>query len=110
MVPLAIAGMIGPVLFITLVILHGMLQPDYNHIAMPISALAAWPAGWMQNLNFFMFGTLMAAFIIGMNGAIRPTRFGLVGVALLLASCVGIWIAGLSCWSTHNGSRPPRTI
>ena len=34
-----------------------------DSIAMPISALAAWPAGWMQNLNFFVSATLTAAFL-----------------------------------------------
>ena len=48
---LAIAGIVAPVWFITLVIVQGVLQPDYNHISLPISALAAWPAGWIQNLN-----------------------------------------------------------
>ena len=46
---LAIAGMVAPVWFITLVIVQGLLQPDYSHVTMPISALAAWPAGWIQN-------------------------------------------------------------
>ena len=59
---LAIAGMIGPLFFIALVIAQGILHPDYSHVAMPISALAAWPAGWMQNLNFFLLGTLNAGF------------------------------------------------
>ena len=84
---LAIAGVIGPLFFIALVVAQGMLQPDYSHIAMPISALAAWPAGWMQNLNFFLLGTLNAAFTIGLHNAIRATRFGLIGILLLLVSC-----------------------
>lgn len=100
---LAIAGVVAPIWFITLVIIQALLQPDYSHIAMPISALAAWPAGWMQNLNFFVFGALMAAFAIGLHNAIRPTRFGLLGVALLLASCFGLWIAGLFPWNNVSG-------
>jgi hypothetical protein len=100
---LAIAGVIGPVWFITLVIVQGILQPDYSHIAMPISALAAWPAGWMQNLNFFVSAILIAAFVIGVHHAIRPTRFGLVGIVLLLASCVGLVVAGLFPWINVNG-------
>jgi hypothetical protein len=102
-VPFAIAGMSGPICFVTLVIIQGILQPDYSHIAMPISALAAWPAGWMQSLNFFVSGILLAAFTFGLHAAIRPTRFGLVGVGLLLASCVGILIAGLFPWIMVNG-------
>jgi len=100
---LAIAGVIGPLLFIALVVAQGMLQPDYSHIAMPISALAAWPAGWMQNLNFFLLGTLNAAFTVGLHNAIRATRFGLIGILLLLVSCLGILIAGLFPWINLNG-------
>jgi hypothetical membrane protein len=96
--PFAIAGIIAPIWFIILVIAQGMMQPDYNHIASPISALTAWPAGWLQRLNFYMTGTLMAAFTISVHHAIQPTRFGLVGIVLLLASCVGVFLSGLFPW------------
>lgn len=110
---LAIAGIIGPVWFATLVIVQGILQPDYSHVAMPISALAAWPTGWMQNLNFLVTATLTAAFAIGVHGAIRPTRFGLVGIALVLASCVGLLVVGLFPWINVNGvptETPPHAV
>ena len=101
--PLAIAGMMGPLCFIVLVMVQGLLQPDYSHISMPISALAAWPAGWMQNLNFLLLGTLNAGFTIGLHHGIRATRFGLIGILLLLVSCVGILLAGLFPWINVNG-------
>jgi hypothetical membrane protein len=96
-------GIVGPLFFITLVIVQGILQPDYSHIAMPISALAAWPAGWIQNLNFFVFGILSATFTIAVHNTIRPTRFGFIGIALLFASCVGMFLAGLFPWINVNG-------
>lgn len=101
--PLAIAGIIGPIWFMTLVIAQEALQPDYSPVALPISALAAWPAGWMQNLNFFVFGTLMAAFTVGLNGAIQPTRSGPAGILLSLLSCLGFYVAGLFPWIDVNG-------
>ena len=100
---LALAGLVGPISFITLVVAQGILQPDYSHISMPISALAAWPAGWLQTLNFFVFATLMAAFAIGVHAAIRPTRFGLLGIIMLLASSVGAFMAGLFPWINVDG-------
>ena len=100
---LAIAGMIGPLFFSSLVIAQGILQPDYSPIAMPISALAAWPAGWMQNLNFFLLGTLNGGFTIGLHNGIRATRFGVIGILLLLVSCLGIFLAGLFPWINLNG-------
>jgi hypothetical membrane protein len=100
---LAVAGVVGPILFVILVVVQGILQPDYSHIAMPISALAAWPAGWLQNLNFFVFAGMMAAFAIGLNAAIGPTRFGFLGIALLLANALGLFLAGLFHWIDVNG-------
>jgi hypothetical membrane protein len=95
--------MIGPLFFIALVIAQGILHPDYDHIAMPISALAAWPAGWIQNLNFFLLATLDAGFTIGLHNGIRATRFGVVGILLLLVSCLGLFLAGLFPWINLNG-------
>jgi hypothetical membrane protein len=103
MKPLALAGVVGPIGFVALVLVQAILQPDYSQIEMPISALAAWPAGWIQNLNFFVFAVLMAAFAIGLNQAIRPTRFGWLGIALLLANGLGIFMSGLFSWISVNG-------
>jgi len=100
---LALAGIIGPVWFVTLVVVQGLLQPDYSHIAMPISALSAWPLGWLQNLNFFVFAALMGAFAIGLHAAIQATPLGLVGIALLLMSCVGTFLAGVFHWVEVGG-------
>jgi hypothetical membrane protein len=113
LVLLGLAGIFGPVLFITVVIVQGLLQPDYSHIAMPISALAAWPFGWLQNLNFFILAGMNAAFTIGLHNAIRPARSGFIGIALLLASCVGLMLAGLFPWINVNGvptETPPHVV
>jgi hypothetical membrane protein len=100
---LAIGGMIGPIWFITLVVAQGILHRDYSHISMPISALAAWPAGWVQNLNFLVSATLLAMFTVGLHSAIRSTRFGVVGIGLLLASSVGVFMSGLFPWISVDG-------
>ena len=42
----------------TLVVVQGVLLPDYSHVRMSISALAAWPTGWIQTLNFYVSGAL----------------------------------------------------
>jgi hypothetical membrane protein len=95
--------MAGPILFTLLVILQGLLQPDYSHVKEPISALAAWPAGWIQNLNFFVFGALMTAFVLGLNHGVRPSPRGIVGFALLLLGSIGIVLAGVFPWHLVNG-------
>ena len=102
-VALSIAGLVAPIWFTTLVIVQGILQPDYSHVAMPISALAAWPAGWVQRVNFYVSGALLAAFTIGIHRNMKPTRHGAVGIALLLTSSVGLILAGLFSWIMVDG-------
>jgi hypothetical protein len=81
------AGIIGPVLFITLVILQGVLQPDYSHIGMPISALAV--AGlfpWInpsyrarcQTMSRFPVA-LLVALLVGLTVPRRAPALGASG-------------------------------
>ena len=99
---LALAGIIGPIVFTALVILQGLLQPDYSHVRMPISALAAWPAGWLQVLNFYICGALTIAFAVGLHMRMQRSS-GLVGVSLLVAGGVGLILAGIFSWEMVDG-------
>jgi hypothetical membrane protein len=100
---LALAGVTGPVWFTVLVIVQGFLLPDYSHVKMPISALAAWPTGWIQILNFCVFGALTMAFAFGLHVGVQHSRHGSVGFALLVGSGIGIVIAGVFPWKMING-------
>src|SRR4029453_926318 len=95
---LALAGIIGPISFTTLVVVQGFLQTEYSHVRLPISALAAWPTGWIQNLNFFVAGALTMAFAYALHRGVQPTRRGNIGVALLVMGGIGLWLAGIFPW------------
>lgn len=97
------AGIIGPILFTASVIAQGVLQPDYSHVSMPISALSAWPLGWLQDLTFAVFALLIAAFTVGLQRAVDPTRYGWLGPALMLASCAGIMLVAFFPWYLAGG-------
>jgi len=64
---LALAGIVAPIWFTGLVVLQGFLQPDYSHVRLPISALAAWPTGWIQNVNFYVTGALTMIFAFALH-------------------------------------------
>ena len=100
---LALAGITGPLWFTVLVIVQSLLQPDYDHLSLPISALAAWPYGWLQNLNFFVFGSLMIAYAIGLHRGVQSGRTGWIGFAFLLVSGVGLLVAGFFPWRRTEG-------
>lgn len=91
---LGTAGIVGPILFTIAFVLQGVFRPGYSHVAEPVSALAAGPDGWVQDLNFFVFGPLMVLFAIGLHLGVRTSRFGWVGPALLVSSGIGLVLAG----------------
>ena len=114
--PLAYAGIAGPVIFTVLVIVQGVLQPDYSHVGLPISALAAWPLGWIQEVAFLILGLSMMAIALGLHRAIRPAKTaaqGGAGAALLAMSGVGILVAGAFSWKMVEGvpeESPPHVV
>ena len=97
------AGLIGPVLFSSAIVVQGAMLPEYSHVRLPISALAAWPTGWIQNINFYLFGALTVAFAGGLHRAVRPTRHGWIGFALLAMSGIGLIMSGAFAWEMVDG-------
>jgi hypothetical membrane protein len=91
---LAAAGIVGPVIFVVVALVQSLLRRDHSLVGHPISALAAGPSGWVQNVNFLLFGLLMIAYAVGLHLGVRPSRAGVVGVLFLLLSGVGLmWAA-----------------
>ena len=92
---LAAAGIVGPILFTVVFVIHGLLRPGYSPVADPISALAIGPYGWVQDLNFIVFGVLMLAYAVGLHLGMRPARAGILGPALLALAGVGAMLSGV---------------
>ena len=110
---LALAGIIGPIWSTALIVVQGVLQPGYSHIRMPISALAAWPTGWIQNLNFYVMGALTIIFALALHRSVRPTSRGGAGVALLAIGGLGLVLDGLFPWKMVSGvptETPPHVV
>jgi hypothetical membrane protein len=90
------AGIIGPLLFTaTFLAQEAYRRDEYDPLAEPVSALEAGPNGWIQQLNFVVFGLLTIAFAIGLNRGLRPTRAGIIGPALLCFSGLGLLHAAI---------------
>jgi hypothetical membrane protein len=110
---LAVAGIVGPVWFTTLVVVQGWLLPDYSHVRLPISALAAWPTGWIQSLNFYVAGALIALFAWALDAGVHASRRGVAGTAFLAMGGLGVMLAGLFPWKMVDGvptETPPHVV
>jgi hypothetical membrane protein len=84
------AGIAGPVLFVSIFVIEGRVRVGYDSRTMYISALSLVPRGWVQILNFVVFGLLLLAFArVSATGA--RSR---VGPALLTIIAFGNLILG----------------
>jgi hypothetical membrane protein len=84
------AGIVGPFLFTaTFLAQEAFRRGEYHPLGEPVSALEGGPHGWIQQLNFVVFGLLTIAFAVGLNRGLRPTRAGIIGPALLFLSGIG---------------------
>ncbi|TCM47799.1 DUF998 domain-containing protein [Kribbella sp. VKM Ac-2568] len=90
------AGIIGPVLFTaTFLAQEAFRRSEYDALAEPVSALEAGPNGWIQQVNFVVFGVLTIVFALGLHRGLRPSRAGVAGPALLFLSGVGSLLAAI---------------
>ena len=93
---MAWAGIVGPILFTaTFLAQEAFRRSEYDPLAEPVSALAAGPHGWIQSVNFVVFGMLTIAFAVGLHRGLRPTRVGIAGPALLFLSGIGLLLAAI---------------
>jgi hypothetical membrane protein len=90
------AGIVGPLLFTAgFVVQEAFRRDDYSPVADPVSALEAGPNGWIQQVNFVVFGLLTLALAVGLHRGLRRIRGGLAGPALLGVSGVGLLLAAV---------------
>ena len=91
---LAWAGVIGPALFTVVYLTQELFRRgEYSPMAEPVSALEAGPNGWVQQVNFAVFGLLTVAFALGLDRGLLPSRAGFAGPGLVFASGVGLMLA-----------------
>ena len=96
---LAAAGICAPILFALGFVIQGFLRTDlrlgYNPITQEVSDLTAGPLGWVQQVNFLVFGLLIIAFGVGLSREVRKASPWMVGPALVVCNGVELIIAGL---------------
>jgi len=87
------AGMVGPALFALVFILQNVLRTDDDAIAEPVSALSIGDYGWVQRLNFVVFGVLLLGFAAVLHRCVASSRLGWIGPLLLSVAGVGLFLA-----------------
>jgi uncharacterized membrane protein len=66
-------GTLGGVLFAVTYLVEGATRPGYDAWQQAISALSLGPGGWMQQVNFVVFGVLALISAFGWRTALAPS-------------------------------------
>lgn len=88
------AGLIGSALFVAVFTLEGFLRPGYDPRQMYISALSLSPRGWIQILNFIVWGLLLFVFSRGAAAEFPTGKASRAGPILLTILSVLFVISG----------------
>lgn len=100
------AGIVGPLLFTATFLAQDVLRlPGFDPVAEPVSALEAGPHGWVQQVNFVVFGILTGIHALGLHRTLGRTPGGWVGPFLLGVSGVALlWAAVFPLRADANGA------
>jgi hypothetical membrane protein len=96
---LAVAGMIGPVIFVVSFLVAGALRPGYSPLRQAISALGTGPNGWIEIASAETASVLITVFAIGLGVLLWPslsTVWRWTCASLLSLPGVGLIIAGFT--------------
>jgi hypothetical protein len=84
--PAAFSILFGSVFYFSVLTIEGLLRPDFHAANMLISELAVGPWGWIQDVNFIVFGLSILLFALAVAlefGATRPARIGVTLLAFI---------------------------
>jgi Protein of unknown function (DUF998) len=111
----ALAGMIGPAMFALIAVVVTVLQYNFlvglgwdpvgvSDVPWP-SALALGPYGFLQVLNFVLFGIMLMVFAAGLHRGVAPSgRVSQAGPAFLVVAGVALVLLGFKT-DPHMGTR-----
>ncbi|HKJ28196.1 MAG TPA: DUF998 domain-containing protein [Anaerolineales bacterium] len=86
------AGILAPILYFSIVVFLGLLEPGYNQRTMMMSVLGGVP-GWRGaafNLGLVLIGIFLIAFGVGMVRSIHASKGKRLGLALLVIASIGL--------------------
>jgi hypothetical protein len=90
----AAAGVVGPALWFTVMIVLGLSIPGYDTLTMPASALSLGGTGWVMIVNFVLLGAAEMLFAAGLWRATKGSRMGRTGAGLIGLAGACTLIAG----------------
>lgn len=103
---LLFCGVVGPPLFVLVLLIEGATRPGYSAWRTDGSYLALSNQGWEQIANFLLCGVLCIAFAVGLQRIWRTGRASVWGPRLVGLFGLGLLIAGVFVIDPGQGYPP----
>ena len=103
---LLLCGVVGPPLFVLVLLIEGATRPGYSAWRTDGSYLALSNQGWEQIANFLVCGVLCIAFAVGLRRVFRTGRAAVWGPLLIGLFGLGLVVAGVFV-ADPGGGYPP---
>lgn len=104
---LLVGGVVGPLLFIVVMLIEGATRPGYDAWVQAASALSLSAWGWIQIVNFIVCGMLIVGFALGLRRALAAWGRGSTWGPLLLAALgLALLVAGVFVTDPAQGYPP----
>src|SRR5215472_907324 len=100
------AGTVGGALFTGAYLAEGATRAGYRPLALPISALSLGPGGWVQQLNFIVFGLLVCVSAVGWRALLAPGTGAVAFPVLRVAAGLSLVMDGLFSQDPSGGYPP----
>jgi hypothetical protein len=104
------AGMIGPILFISVFTIEGLARSGYDPMKMPVSELSLGHRGWIQIVNFILFGLLFLLFARGAATEFKEDKSARIGIYLFHLIGFAILASGPFVMDPSNTPRHQWTL
>jgi uncharacterized membrane protein len=106
---LVACSLVGPLLWTATYLIEGVTRPGYDAWQQPISALSLGPGGWVQQVNFVVFGVLTVLSAFGWYRILGSCRAA-IGFPLF-QSIAGLSLIGTGVFSLDpNPGYPPGAV
>ncbi len=107
---LRLSGVVAPVLFVAVFTVFGFFRHDYSAVSMYVSALSLGWLGWIQIVNFMLFGLLSSLFAIHVSALLRQGRASKAGPFLLFLSALCFFLSGPFVMDPLGSSRADASV
>lgn len=87
------SGLVGALLFLVVILVNGVVKPEYDPVRDFVSEGSVGRGGWLQITNFVVSGALLTVFSFGLRDTVTRWTAWLVRVFAICLIAAGVFVS-----------------